>query len=313
MSFHTPQSAGNKEQQPFSLLFSPSMKAADGQKHSPLGRSSSITPTPHFGAQQSFGAVPRQEQSTPPSRRRSLTPASSMAKDTPPPPPADSLLDSPGLAGPSLNTWATTHPGEAGAGGVEDMSTSPIGGVHNLQQQHGSALPTHVAAAVAGDYAAAGRALRDYESTWVTVYGFSQADVPLVLREFGKCGDIVHFGSFEDGPHCNWLHINYANKHAAQRALLRSGDQLSSSCMVGVKPLDSGKRDAIERQLGGSNSAAGGSSGGFVAGVNRGGPALPKLASSRPYQVNTASAHAAVVPLPSKSAWEKVSEFILGI
>jgi nuclear pore complex protein Nup53 len=193
------------------------------------------------------------------------------------------------------------------------MSTSPIGGVHNLQQQHGSALPTHVAAAVAGDYAAAGRALRDYESTWVTVYGFSQADVPLVLREFGKCGDIVHFGSFEDGPHCNWLHINYANKHAAQRALLRSGDQLSSSCMVGVKPLDSGKRDAIERQLGGSNSAAGGSSGGFVAGVNRGGPALPKLASSRPYQVNTASAHAAVVPLPSKSAWEKVSEFILGI
>ncbi|KAH7618893.1 hypothetical protein Ndes2526B_g05833 [Nannochloris sp. 'desiccata'] len=312
MSIHTPQSAGNKEHQPFSLLFSPSMKAADGQKHSPLGRSSSVTPTPHFGTQQSFGAVPRQEQATPPSRRRSLTPASSMAKDTPPPPPADSLLDSPGLGGPSLNAWATTQPGEAGAGGVEDMSTSPIGGVQHFQQHQGSVLPTHVAAAVAGDYAAAGRALREYESTWVTVYGFSQADVPLVLREFGKCGDIVHFGSFEGGPHCNWLHINYANKHAAQRALLRSGDQLSSSCMVGVKPLDAHKRDAIERQLSGSNTAGGGS-GGFIGGQNRGGPVLPKLASSRPYQVNAASAQAAVVPLPSKSAWEKVSEFILGI
>jgi nuclear pore complex protein Nup53 len=310
MSFHTPQTAGNKEQQPFSLLFSPSMKAADGQKHSPLGRSSSVTPTPHFGGatQGSFGAAGAREQPTPPSRRRSLTPASSMAKDTPPPPPADSLLDSPGLGGPTLNAWATA--GDAG-GGVEDMSTSPIGGVQQ-QQQHGGVLPPHVAAAVAGDYAAAGRALREYESTWVTVFGFSQADVPLVLREFGKCGDIVQFGSFEDGPHCNWLHINYSNKHAAQRALLRSGDQLSSSCMVGVKPLDAHKREAIERQGGagpGSNNMNNNTAGG---GIGRG-PAVPKLASSRPYQVNAASAQAAVVPLPSKSAWDKVSEFILGI
>jgi nuclear pore complex protein Nup53 len=311
MSFHTPQSAGNKEQQPFSLLFSPSMKAADGQRHSPLGRSSSVTPNPHFSATPSFGAA--REQPTPPSRRRSLTPASSMAKDTPPPPPGDSLLDSPGLGGPSLNAWATAQVG--GDAGVEDMSTSPIGGVQQQQhQQHGGVLPPHVAAAVAGDYAAAGRALREYESSWVTVFGFAQADVPLVLREFGKCGDIVQFGSFDDGPHCNWLHINYSNKHAAQRALLRSGDQLSSSCMVGVKPLDAHKREAIERQLGGSGTGnrAGGGGGGFAGGAGRG-PALPKLASSRPYQVNAASAQAAVVPLPSKSAWEKVSEFILGI
>jgi nuclear pore complex protein Nup53 len=190
------------------------------------------------------------------------------------------------------------------------MSTSPIGGTQQQQQHVGTnALPPHLAAAVAGDYAAAGRALREYESTWVTVFGFPQADVPLVLREFGKCGDIVQFGSFEDGPHCNWLHISYSNKHAAQRALLRSGDQLSSSCMVGVKPLDAHKRDAIERQLGGSGAATGGSG----MGGGRGGTALPKLASLRPYQVNAASAQAAVVPLPSKSAWDKVSEFILGI
>jgi hypothetical protein len=82
--------------------------------------------------------------------------------------------------------------------------------------------------------------------------------------------------------------------------------------MVGVKPLDAHKRDAIERQLGGANSAAGG--GGFVgSSQHRTIPAIPKLAGSRPYQVNAASAQAAVVPLPSKSAWEKVSEFILGI
>ena len=99
------------------------------------------------------------------------------------------------------------------------MSTSPIGGGAGQQQQQQQMVaaplsqPPSVAAATAGiarDYAAAGRALRDYESTWVTVFGFSQGDVPLVLREFGKCGDIVQFGTFEDGPHCNWLHINYA-------------------------------------------------------------------------------------------------------
>ena len=90
------------------------------------------------------------------------------------------------------------------------------------------------------------------------------------------------------------------NKHAAQRALLRSGDQLSMTCMVGVKPLEAGKKELIERQIG--TRTAG----------NRG-PALPKVAGARSYQVNAAAAQAAVVPLSSKSAWEKVSEFILGI
>lgn len=70
--------------------------------------------------------------------------------------------------------------------------------------------------------------------------------------------------------------------------------------MVGVKPVDPSKKESIERQLGGAKAAP------------PRGPALPRLAGARPYQV-TAAAQGAVVPLPSKSAWEKVSEFILGI
>ena len=196
----TPQQSGNRDQQPVSLLFSPNFKAVDGQKHSPaLGRSPSNTPTP-FGKGQGFGG----REQTPPSRRRSLTPASSIAKETPPPPPVDSLLDGPGFGGPSLAGWATQQEQHPDVGGVEDMSTSPIGGSKATPQ---AAAP---AAAAARDYAASGRALREYESTWVTVFGFSQSDVPLVLREFGKCGDIVQFGTYQDGPHVNWLHINYA-------------------------------------------------------------------------------------------------------
>ena len=69
--------------------------------------------------------------------------------------------------------------------------------------------------------------------------------------------------------------------------------------MVGVKPLDPGHSESLERQ------------GGAGAAVRA--PALPKLAASRPYQVTAAAAQSAVVPLASKSAWDKVSEFILGL
>lgn len=89
------------------------------------------------------------------------------------------------------------------------------------------------------------------------------------------------------------------NKHAAQRALLRNGDRLSPSCMVGVKALETSKRDAIERQ-------------GQAVSQGAKGISLPMLASARPYQVN-ATSQTAVVPLSSKSAWKKVSEFILGL
>ena len=39
------------------------------------------------------------------------------------------------------------------------------------------------------------------------------------------------------------------NKYAAQRALLRNGEQLSPSLMVGVKPLDPVHRAAIQENL----------------------------------------------------------------
>jgi hypothetical protein len=199
MSFHaTPSGSMREQQQPVSLLFSPTLKATDGQKHSPaaLGRSPSATPAPFGTPATGFGA----QGATPPSRRRSLTPASSMAKDTPPPPPADSLLDSPGLGGAAFGGWATAEPN-----GVEDMATSPSGAA-----AHATVAAPPQPSAAAGDYAAAGRALRDYDSTWVTVFGFASADVPAVLSEFGKCGDIEGFGTYEDGPHVNWLHIKFA-------------------------------------------------------------------------------------------------------
>ena len=93
------------------------------------------------------------------------------------------------------------------------------------------------------------------------------------------------------------------NKHAAQRALLRNGDQLSASCMVGVKPLDAAHRAAVERQAGGNGAGSGGAS--FAM-------AFPKLQQQRPYTLEAAAGAGAVVPLATKGLAQRVKEFVLG-
>ena len=92
------------------------------------------------------------------------------------------------------------------------------------------------------------------------------------------------------------------NKHAAQRALLHNGEQLSATCMVGVKPLDASHRAAVERQAGGGAGAGGAS---FAM-------AFPKLQQQRPYTLEAASGAGAVVPLASKGLAQRVREFVLG-
>lgn len=92
------------------------------------------------------------------------------------------------------------------------------------------------------------------------------------------------------------------NKHAAQRALLHNGEQLSATCMVGVKPLDASHRAAVERQAGGGGGAGGAS---FAM-------AFPKLQQQRPYTLEAASGAGAVVPLATKGLTQRVKEFVLG-
>ena len=127
------------------------------------------------------------------------------------------------------------------------------------------------------------------EDTWITVYGFQSGDQQLVLREFAKCGDILHFGSGREDK-VNWVHIQYAvsnlplymelwsmadlahdvpwliagertlsqllllqNNYQAQRALLKNGQTVGGKLMIGVKPLEDRHRAAAEN-LSGSGS-----------------------------------------------------------
>ena len=74
------------------------------------------------------------------------------------------------------------------------------------------------------------------------MYGFSKDEKAVVLREFQRDGDIVNFGAFNDsGISVNWLHVRFATKESARRALRRNGQNISG-IMVGVKELDAKSR-----------------------------------------------------------------------
>ena len=54
------------------------------------------------------------------------------------------------------------------------------------------------------------------------MFGFSQDDVPLILREFGKSGDIRQFGTFGEGGGVNWIHIQFAVSSVGRRGWAHS-------------------------------------------------------------------------------------------
>ena len=145
--------------------------------------------------------------------------------------------------------------------------------------------------------------VEDYESRWVQVYGFNGGDLSLVLREFSKCGEIVDFGHASDGPYVNWVYIGFDSKFGAQRALLRSGSQLSPTCMVGVKEVDEGKG----KVLGGVGDRRA-----LVKEMVRG-ESKAKEAQRRRKKAIAAGGEEGVREVGEAGLWEKFNEFVLGI
>ncbi|GBF96127.1 hypothetical protein Rsub_08875 [Raphidocelis subcapitata] len=141
------------------------------------------------------------------------------------------------------------------------------------------------------------------DDTWVTVYGFPPEELASVLREFQACGDVLQWGSFGAGAGANFVHIQYQTRYGAQRAMLRGGEQLSATLIVGVKPLDPRHRQLVEAAGGGP--AAAGSPDGLR--VGRGGGAA---AAVRPYRVEAAAA--AALPQRGTGLWQKLSQFVIG-
>lgn len=277
--------------EPFHVLFSPPVRSdplAEKQQSSPLARSASKTPTDRNVAE---GSHSRMFRDYTPARRRSRTfspmregdHGSGEHHDTgsvreTPPPPTMSMFDHS-----SMYTEEKTTEKKPGTVPRERESRLPGDAFH---------MPSN--------------RVEDYEHTWVTVYGFHQNDLSLVLKEFSKCGDIVDFGHGNDGPYVNWTHICFDTKYAAQRALLRSGQQLSPTCMVGVKEVDDAKRHALMSHMKASSS----SRETVATLLSQQGP---RMVAEQRRKKMVAAGEEPVLPLESASMWDKVCEFVLGI
>eukprot|EP00850_Spirogloea_muscicola_P017766 SM000156S02122 [mRNA] locus=s156:9039:10066:- [translate_table: standard] len=76
----------------------------------------------------------------------------------------------------------------------------------------------------------------DPSNLWVTVFGFGVDDTNVILREFEKCGHVAK-KVYSPGEG-NWMHLQYETAYDAQRALAKSGMQLTPHLLVGVKKLE---------------------------------------------------------------------------
>ncbi len=312
----------------FHVLFSPpvapngvQIREAAEKQSSPLARSTSKTPAP----ERSFtfrDYTPRKSGGFSPHGNGKASAAGSRETQTPPPP-TTSLFDT--------GAFQKSAGMELRVGGRGDVP-GPSSASHRMFSQPESSV---------------GAMVEDYESCWVTVYGFNGTcrldsvappgevhapigalydggltvgtrtllscyltsagrsrapagnDLPLVLREFSKCGEIVDFSRGTDGPYVNWVYIAFDNKFGAQRALLRSGCQLSPTCMIGVKEMDAAKLAAMD-----------GASRELITEMLRHEP-LERV--QRPNKKLIAAGEEPVVPLESASVWDKFSEFVLGL
>lgn len=90
----------------------------------------------------------------------------------------------------------------------------------------------------------------DVEDEWVTVFGVTQNDMDLILKEFYSCGEIETSGTFGGPPTANWINIQYKTKDGARRALSRNGDLIDGRLIVGVTPLSTKDRAVIEKEVG---------------------------------------------------------------
>lgn len=51
--------------------------------------------------------------------------------------------------------------------------------------------------------------LQEDSDVWVTVFGFQPSQLPIILRDFAKCGDIVQYGNGRE-DNANWVHIKFS-------------------------------------------------------------------------------------------------------
>ncbi|KZS16170.1 Nucleoporin NUP53 [Daphnia magna] len=73
--------------------------------------------------------------------------------------------------------------------------------------------------------------------TWVTVFGFPPSAASYVLTQTGMWGHIMEHRIPSQG---NWMHLKFASRLQARKALARNGRLLTDTLMIGVVPCTDG-------------------------------------------------------------------------
>lgn len=258
---------------------------------------------------------------TPLSNLGSRTPNMFMAGDSRP----GYLFGSPSFQSPqqyktpgSPNWWSPTKEGWNGRSldlvpgrDSERDGGSPVAGVVHQSQQSGGllTLPT-IREIVRPDYQFNGNTTEttDDGDEWVTVFGFAGDETNAVMREFEKCGAILRHVPGPGGA--NWIHIQFQNKHDAQKALYKNGLQINGALMVGVKPLDPLQRQALTEK---SQRTVFNVQPPKTFGKDT--LATSGKASARPYYLQpSGGSHATgLVASPAKSTFTKLVDLIFGV
>jgi len=131
--------------------------------------------------------------------------------------------------------------------------------------------------------------LETLDDTCVTVFGFPENYLSKVLKSFASYGEVINYQKGEG----NWVHIRFANKLQAEKALTKNGMVLEG-VMIGVVP-SSTKRGVVKELVTDMNP--------FVVARSTG-----PMSS---YQVDSGMPRTA--PVPTNSVWAKVMEYIFGM
>jgi len=141
------------------------------------------------------------------------------------------------------------------------------------------------------------------------VYGFGRQHVPAVLSEFQRCGEIVQWGAFGASDDANFLHLQFSNKWAAERALQRNGLEIAPNLIVGVRPIDARHKAAAEAHAGG---AGGGLAAAGAASSSSYAPSYAPLRGGFQLAASAAAAAAAApAPASSRSFLAKLGDLLL--
>ncbi|CAD7698578.1 unnamed protein product [Ostreobium quekettii] len=165
---------------------------------------------------------------------RSQTPGRTPAR-MPPPPPRNSIFDEPGT---SAGEWLNSRPD----------SPTKTAAFPSPSPSYANGHP-RTPGLVTGDTHPGVYSSLQIEDEWVTVFGITQNDRDLILKEFYSCGEIETSGTFGGPSTSNWVNIKYKTRDGALRALNRHGDLIDGRLIVGVMPLSAKDRAVIEREL----------------------------------------------------------------